>query len=359
MIKKTDSGRYRVILEAGYKLNGKRDRICRTFDTLTEAKKFERENEPHSTYSRATTFQEFVEVVYIPLKKDSVRKSTFTCYMRDIKKLMGVFGNRALDEIDHIAIQKLLNQCETKKIATNLRNTLRQILNEAIYSNIITSNPANDRYRFPEEKIRHDEDKEIWLSTFKEHIEFIAALRGRKSELYALLGLGFGLRKGEIFGLDWSHVDFANKAINIRQTYVDGENGFELRHPKTLASVRTIPMNDFTYQRLKEIKASRKIVGFVDSPVVINHLGVRTNPKSASKILKRDEKELELPNLTMLMMRHSFASACINSGIEVSHVSKMLGHTTISTTYNRYVLPKLNDMTSSIDIINESIFEAL
>lgn len=48
-------------------------------------------------------------------------------------------------------------------------------------------------------------------------------------------------------------------------------------------------------------------------------------------------------------MRHSFATACLNSGIDVTKVSKLLGHTNITTTVKRYIRFKPEDLIAEFD----------
>ena len=55
-------------------------------------------------------------------------------------------------------------------------------------------------------------------------------------------------------------------------------------------------------------------------------------------------------------MRHSFATACIDAGVEVAKLSRWLGHCNVSTTYNMYVRPRLSDLSgSAVPIIDEAM----
>ncbi len=45
-----------------------------------------------------------------------------------------------------------------------------------------------------------------------------------------------------------------------------------------------------------------------------------------------------------MSLRHSFATAAIRAGLEVSSVSRWFGYAAISTTYNKYVRPTLKNL---------------
>lgn len=54
-------------------------------------------------------------------------------------------------------------------------------------------------------------------------------------------------KKGEILGIEWKELDFENKELNVKRTYVYVDGEFKIEAPKTPESVRTIPMSDYAY----------------------------------------------------------------------------------------------------------------
>ena len=104
-------------------------------------------------------------------------------------------------------------------------------------------------------------------------------------------------------------------------------------------------MTQFAYDRLSHWQDK--------GAIITTHAGTRMNPHSGQYMLRRFlGKHPDMPRLTLHSMRHSFATSCINAGIEVSKVSAWLGHREVSTTYNRYVKPLLRDLQSEIDTID-------
>lgn len=47
--------------------------------------------------------------------------------------------------------------------------------------------------------------------------------------------------------------------------------------------------------------------------------------------------ECGLPQITFHACRHTFASRCVEIGIDVKTISKLLGHSNVNLTLNRYV----------------------
>lgn len=356
MIKKTKNGKWRVDVTLGTKLDGSRDRRVKHFDTKTEAEKYERSllvQKDTRLVRERITIDEFIETIFWKQKKN-LRASTKRCYERDIRlRILPAFSGKNLEDINRYGIQEMISSCATKKVATNARETLSSILSLAYEMELIPKNPAGYRYQYPKRSEHEKDYYGVWLSTFAEHREFLQKVEGLSPnpmlQRILILGLCFGLRRGEIFGLDWEGIDLENKTIHIYQTYVEKEGGgFALDEPKTAKSNRYVPMPDYACSAILSWREEAST-----GAVITIRSGKRMDPTSGADMLKRFlAKHTELPRLTIYSLRHSFATACINAGIEVSVVSAWLGHREVSTTYNRYVKPLLKDMRREISVID-------
>lgn len=63
-------------------------------------------------------------------------------------------------------------------------------------------------------------------------------------------------------------------------------------------------------------------------------------PRTVRYKFKKILKELNLTNVTVHSLRHSFASQCIELGFDYNCLSEILGHSSPSTTMNIYVHSK-------------------
>ena len=120
--------------------------------------------------------------------------------------------------------------------------------------------------------------------------------------------------------------------------------------PKTKKSNRYIPLRkELAYYLSKEYE----LRGHPTGAVVVSPNKKRSNPVSTSQGWLKYLRENNLEEVSILNMRHSFATACMNAGMDVTKVSKLLGHTNITTTVSRYVRYKPEDMVKDFDALFE------
>lgn len=350
-IDKTPSGKWRARVEIGRDADGRRKRKSGVFPTKREAKAAEHLwNElarKNVIVRESMLFGQFVSEVYLPQAQARVRYNTYRMYIRDLKlRLLPAFGSMKMEDITHERIQAVLSGCSSYKVATNTRDTLRQVLNEALALGYINVNPATQRYTMPKREIYPEDHNGGWLTSFAEHDAFISQIDNELFKIVAILGLSLGLRKGEIFGLNWEDIDLDKRLVHVQRTYVKEKDGYKLMPPKTRKSDRCIPLRKTSAQWLYALYKSRnKPTG----AICLNQLGKRANPASTAcrwiKYLQRND----LSYVTILNMRHSFATSCLMAGMEISKVSRYLGHTSINTTVARYVRYKAADMVDDFD----------
>jgi integrase len=168
-------------------------------------------------------------------------------------------------------------------------------------------------------------------------------------DLRALYGVAIfaGLRRGEIAGLGWEHVDFAASAITVERAYCWRAGGFVA--PKSSAGARTVPMVGPLAGILLEYRTSTRGEGLLfpsagdrcrpfDPRSVARRAETawRRAAQEKSRAEGRDPKEAAWERLVLHEGRHSAASAFIASGLDAVRVSKWMGHSQTSTTLDLY-----------------------
>lgn len=366
-VRKTAAGLWVADVTLGKRLDGKRDRRQPEFKTKREAEreeerlKAQKEIRRGKSYGRIL-FEDFVADYFWPQKRH-LRYDTKRCYERDLNnRLYPAFRDMAMEDISRYHIQQMIYDCTTRKVATNARETLSSIMSLAVEMGVIPVNPAGFRYQYPPATKNPKNEGGVWLSTFaeiQEVLEYMAEhYPGEAEERICLLGLGYGLRKGEVFGADCED-RFDDGGLRINRTLVRGESGAELNDPKTENAFRDIPAFRYLRDRLNEILEGES------GPIVKNRFGERMKPQSGykriDKVFNADnvfDDGRPLPHITIFSMRHSFGTSCIDAGIEVAKVAKWMGHSDVNTTYNRYVKPRLKDLKRDTARIDSAFEEA-
>lgn len=363
-VRKRPDGGWIADVTVGRRLDGSPDRRTETHRTKREAEAAEKrllllkEQRRGKSYG-SITFSAFVDGYFWP-QRASLRPTTVKGYERDIRlRLRPAFGDVPIEDIDRLRIQRMISSCATRKVATNARETLSSILSLAVEMGAIPVNPAGFRYSYPEAAEHPDDHFGVWLSTFAEIQRVLDWMEehypGEPEERMCVLGLCMGLRKEEALGLDWETVFPAERRVQIVQAYTQGEGEPVLGDPKTPKALRPVPM---TAHALRRFEAW----GPGEGPVVTDRFGRRMRPSAARKRIAKVfagglayDDGTPLPRLTQFSMRHSFGTACINAGIEVARLAKWMGHCDTSTTYNRYVKPKLADLSGDAGIIDAAM----
>lgn len=369
-VRQLESGVWVVDVTVGLRLDGSRDRRQARFENKSQALKEERRllsiKEIYQGKSYGSIlFSDFVEHFFWP-QKQHLRFDTARCYKRDINnRLMPAFGNMLLSNINRYDVQRMINSCPTRKVATNARETLSSILSLAVEMQVLSFNPAGCRFQYPPATQQPRNTGGIWLSTFEEIHKVLKHMAthysGTPEERICLLGLGYGLRKGEVFGANCSDINPEDGSLHVDRTLVRGKSGAELNDPKTQAGFRDIPAFEYLRERLSGICTDE-----TGAIVKVPKTGARMKPQTGYKRIDKifntggtfDDGE-PLPHITIFSMRHSFGTACIDAGIEVAKVSKWMGHTDVTTTYNSYVKPRLKDLKRDTKLIDEAFGNAI
>ena len=142
-----------------------------------------------------------------------------------------------------------------------------------------------------------------------------------------------GLRRGELFGLQWKDLDESTHQIHVRRSLFRGVTG----EPKTASSRRAMDLPAPIVARLVAYREQYPPIGD-DEFMFRNDTGQPLNPNSwTTRILVPTYRRAGLnPRRPFHSLRHGYASILINNNENVKYVSAQLGHASISMTMDRY-----------------------
>ena len=171
------------------------------------------------------------------------------------------------------------------------------------------------------DKVRPPQKLKVWT---KDEVKIaLQASQNTDPELHDLLTvvLGTGLRRGELFGLMWSDVDFIDGTICISRSkdIVSGQVG-----PTKTSQARRIQMSDQVAKTLEKSYTPGNegycFPRYFDPNAKLSSLCERAN----------------IPNISFHDLRHTFATNCLERGMSPKWVSSMLGHSKLTTTLDLY-----------------------
>ena len=146
---------------------------------------------------------------------------------------------------------------------------------------------------------------------------------------------------GEINALDVNDVDFKNKIIHIRRTITRGLNERAMigSYTKTVNGTRDIIMDAHVEHIFKEYLSSSYYIKNDLNLMFCNSENDCISTDTTNMMFKYICEQYKIGDgfkLHQHMLRHTFATRCIEAGMPASVLAKIMGHANVSTTLNVY-----------------------
>lgn len=163
--------------------------------------------------------------------------------------------------------------------------------------------------------------------------EYLIAENSNKS-VGTLLTLFTGLRIGEICALQWGDIDFEHDILYVRKSLqrislpdksLKSKSVVSISTPKTKSSMREIPLPKSLVNILKEKRGNNNCF-------VLSGNRKPVEPRCLSYRFKAILKKANLPSVKFHLLRHMFATNCLQKNFDIKTLSEILGHADISTT---------------------------
>jgi integrase len=308
-----------------------------------------------ATYAEPSklTLAQYLLDYWLPTIRSSTRASTWDAYKRAVEQhivpSLGGISVQALTahQLDRFYADQLddgrLDGTKGLAVKTvrNLHAMLHKALRDAERKQLVMRNVAANADP-PKQSHRSLDLAQTW--TAEQARVFLDAMRPHRLYAAFLLAATTGMRRGEILGLRWADVDFAQRRAAIRQTVISVAYAVQLSAPKTAKGRRTIAIDDATVAALAEHRRAQQRIrglvgdGYVDTDLVFaREDGRPIHPDLFSQTFDRAVAKLRLPRIRLHDLRHTHATLGLAAGVPAKIMSERLGHATVAFTQDVYV----------------------
>lgn len=345
-IYKRKDGRFEGRVPVGYHDNGKIKYKSVYARTLSEVKEKMsevysiRQNQPVSSIK--LTVREAAEQ-WLSAAKLRVKESSYANYANIVSKhILPILGGEL---IINLTTGKLNDFINLKLVSGRLNG--KGGLSAKSVRDIMTVYRSIENYSAREYGIKEThftmpkiekKQTDILSSTERKKLENYLINNKNKTSISILLCLFTGLRVGELCGLKWEDIDFDNAVLYVKRTVQrvskNGNSQVIIGTPKSKTSIRTVPIPAFVLDFLKNYRSCSEFY-------IITGKSKPTEPRTMQNRFKAILKLCGIRNLNFHLLRHTYATVCIEKGFDPKTLSELLGHADAAITLNRYCHPSM------------------
>lgn len=295
---------------------------------------------------------------WIDIKRKTVRPNTVRNYSerynRNIKKII---GKLLLSDVKPLHCQKIFSDMADEGYRTTTiyqtRIALFNMLEFAKENDIIRYNPCKKSVKNDMGKPSQKKEA-LTLDVQKKFLEYA---KGQSYENQYRFILQTGLRTGELVGLKWEDIDFQNKTLKIQRSmeyrYSVGE--WRIGEPKSKSGYRTIPLTDEAIEILKLQKEKNRKIKVIPMEwsafVFLCRKGTPVKNSTYDTALFKICDKAQINHFSMHVLRHTFATRCIEAGMKPKTLQMLLGHSNIGITMNLYVHTTEEEKKKEIELV--------
>lgn len=361
-IEKRGKDSYRLIVEVGYDAKGKRVKRTKTIkakgirEAEKELVKFQTEVEAGEYIApEKMSFEAFLELWREKYGDKHLEAKTLETYDFMLKNhILPRFGTIRLADVKPVHIISFLDLLSREGARKDgkagglssssirfIHRILFDIFERAREWQVIKNNPVSavKRPRLQEREAEvYDEQEAEMLFRALEKEPF-------HWRIMIALALTTGLRRGELLGLEWKHVNLQEGTIDVVQSLSYSKGVNVIKEPKTKNSKRKIAIPESLLHELQAYYVHETNLreqlgdlwqGGERFHVFFSETGRPFYHTAPGTWFRRFIDRVGLKKIRFHDLRHTSATLLINKGVHAKIISSRLGHADIRTTMNIY-----------------------
>jgi integrase len=160
----------------------------------------------------------------------------------------------------------------------------------------------------------------------------------------ATVAMHTGLRQGELLGLRWEDIDLEQRKLHVRHALQRLARNYQLVETKSASSRRVVPLTPAAAEALhderREQREAQLRAKLWRTPIADLCFTTTTGkPRNGSAITHAFEDALKAASLSPLRwhdLRAAHGGLLLAAGVDISVVSRMLGHSAVAVTARHY-----------------------
>lgn len=288
-----------------------------------------------------------IAALWIKKKETSTKESTYIHYLNLLKNhIEPKLGEEYIEDITLLKLERTMITYSTEgrldyagglsqKTVCDITIIIKSILRYAeTLGHSLSCNLESFSVKQPSGELRVLSHKEQAMIN-----EFLLE-QDDLTTLGILIALYTGVRIGELCALSIDDFDIGMQKVTISKTMQRLQNKqsneknrtyISITTPKTKNSIREIPIPDFIVERVLSI-------GYTSGSYILTGLPNKfVEPRTMENRFNRLMRKLSIEDVSFHTLRHTFATRCVEVGVDVKTLSETLGHSNVNITLNRYV----------------------
>lgn len=306
------------------RINGKRKAFRGKTDreVWEKVKAFDREQAKQEA-EKPVTFAQIADDWWAEIEP-TLEHNTGKGYRPALARAKDKFGKQAAAEITAHEIDQYIKDFSAtrarKTVVTQLQ-IIRQIFRKAEVAGIVRYNPAS-AVKPPRNLPQTHRD-----APPPEQIKKIKAAVASPFGLFAFLVYYTGCRRGEALALTGRDIDRKKNVVHIRKSVYYVGNSPHIKQPKSDAGIRDVPLLPALDAQLPQKLGRGYLFAEPDGALLTNSHFTR---------LYDEYRQASGVAVTAQQIRHGYATALLESGVDAKTAQVLLGHAQLSTTMDIY-----------------------